>query len=93
MSGETLDHFSAERVEEFSALHDAVDELYQTQAEEIQAAATLGDLAFAGPINPADRRADLKTVARLDALNARMLYLARLSSTTVAQPESAHRRS
>lgn len=78
LSGETLDHFSAERVNQFSGLHDALDELNQTQAEEIQASTTLGDLAFAGPISPANRRDDLKTVARLDALNARMLYLARL---------------
>lgn len=35
LSGETLNHFSAERVNEFSALHDALDELNQTQAEEI----------------------------------------------------------
>ena len=78
LSGETLDHFSAERVNAFSALHDDLDELNQTQAEEIQASATLGDLAFAGPISAANRRDDLKTVARLDALDARMLYLARL---------------
>ena len=96
LSGETLDHFSAERVNQFSGLHDALDELNQTQAEEIQASTTLGDLAFAGPISPADRRDDLKTVARLDALNARMLYLARLlideartagiSSTSAGEP-------
>ena len=78
LSGETLDHFSAERVNEFSTLHNAVDELNQTQTEEIQESASLGDLAFAGPISAANRRDDLKTVARLDALDARMLYLARL---------------
>jgi hypothetical protein len=78
LSGETLDHFSAQRVLEFSGLHDTVDALSQTQAEEIQASTALGDLAFAGPISQADRRADLKTVARLDSLDVRMLYLARL---------------
>jgi hypothetical protein len=78
LNGGTLDHFSAKRVEEFSRLHDTVDELYQTQAQEVDAAESIGDLAFAGPISTTDRRANLKTVARLDALDARMLFLARL---------------
>lgn len=78
LSGDTLDHFDARRVLEFSGLHDDVDALDQTQAEETRASAMLGDLAFAGPISPADRRANLKTVAMLDSLDARMLYLARL---------------
>jgi len=77
LSGDTLDHFDAQRVLQFSALHDDVDALDQTQAEETRAAAMLGDLAFAGPISPADRRADLKTVAKLDELDARIQYLAR----------------
>jgi hypothetical protein len=78
LNGETLGHFSAKRVQEFSALHDTLDELYQTQAQEVDAASSLGDLAFAGPISAIDRRANLKTVTRLDALDARMLFLARL---------------
>lgn len=78
LNGGTLDHFSAKRVEEFSRLHDTVDALYQTQAEEVDASESLGDLAFAGPINTTDQRANLKTVARLDALDARMLFLAHL---------------
>jgi hypothetical protein len=78
LSGETLGHFSADRVQEISSLHDTLDELNQTQAEEVQASITLGDLAFAGPIGTADRRANLKTVAKLDELDAQMLYLARL---------------
>ena len=78
LGGETLDHFNAQRVQQFSTLHDSIEMLDQTQAEEVQAAATLGDLAFAGPISAADRRADLKTVAKLDGLDARILYLAHL---------------
>ena len=78
LNGEILSHFDAERVQQFSRLYDTIDVLDQTQTEEVQAAATLGDLAFAGPISSADQRGNLKTVARLDALNARMLYLARL---------------
>ena len=78
LNGETLSHFNAERVQQFSTLHDAIDALNQTQTEEVEAAATIGDLAFAGPISPADQRANLKTVAKLDALDARTLYLARL---------------
>jgi hypothetical protein len=77
-NGETLAHFNAARVQELSGIHDTIGELYQTQSEEVEAASTLGDLAFAGPLGPADRRTDLKTVARLDELDARMLYLARL---------------
>ena len=38
---------------------------------------TLGDLAFAGPITPAERRANLKLVAKLDALDARMLAVSK----------------
>jgi hypothetical protein len=78
LSGETLGHFSADRVQEFSALHDTLDELNQTQAEEVQASITLGDLAFTGPISASDRRTNLKTVAKLDELDARILFLARL---------------
>ena len=77
LSNDNLDYFDAQRVLEFSALHDDVDALDKTQAEEIRASAMLGDLAFAGPISPADRRADLKTVAMLDSLDARILYSAR----------------
>jgi hypothetical protein len=77
LSGDNLNHFDAQRVLEFSALHDDVDALDKTQAEETRASAMLGDLAFAGPISPADRRADLKSVVMLDSLDARMLYLAR----------------
>lgn len=78
LSGEALGHFRPSRVQEFSTLHDTLDELNQTQAEEVQAAISLGDLAFSGPISATDRRANLKTVAKLDELDARMLYLARL---------------
>lgn len=78
LGGETLSHFGAQRVHQFSALYDTIEILDQTQVEEVQAAATLGDLAFAGPMSPADQRANLKTVARLDGLDARMIYLARL---------------
>lgn len=78
LNGETLAHFSAGRVQQFSALHDTIEMLDQTQSEEVRSATTLGDLAFAGPISATDRRANLKTVAVLDALDARMLYLAHL---------------
>jgi hypothetical protein len=78
LNGETMNHFNAELVQQFSSLHDTIDALDQTQTEEIEATVTIGDLAFAGPISPADQRADLKAVAKLDALDARMLYLARL---------------
>jgi hypothetical protein len=77
LSGETLSHFDAQRVEAFSLLHNTLDALDRNQDEEVQASEALGDLAFAGPITPSDRRADLKSVARLDTLNSRMLYLSR----------------
>ena len=77
-NGEVFGHFDTERVQQFSTLYDAVNGLQQAQAEEVEAATTLGDLAFAGPISPAERRANLKTVARLDALNARILFEGRL---------------
>lgn len=78
LNGEALSHFSADRVQQFSALHDTIDMLDQTQGEEVKATTMLGDLAFAGPISATDRRANLKTVATLDALDARILYLAHL---------------
>jgi hypothetical protein len=48
----------------------------RTQAEEVDTAATLGDLAFAGPISADERRSNLKVVAKLDALDARLLFQA-----------------
>jgi hypothetical protein len=44
----------------------------------VDTAASLGDLAFAGPISPAERRANLKVVAKLDALDARLLFEAQV---------------
>ena len=66
------------RVQQFALLFDEVTSLERTQGEEVDTATTLGDLAFAGPITPAERRANLKVVAKLDALDARMLFQAQV---------------
>jgi hypothetical protein len=73
-NGEVFGHLGSERVQQFSTLYDEVGNLRQSQAEEVEAASSLGDLAFAGPISPAERRENLKTVARLDALDALILF-------------------
>jgi hypothetical protein len=78
LNGEVLGHFAPARAEQFAGVFDEVALMEQTQTEEVEAAADLGDLAFAGPMSAAERRANLKVVARLDALDARMLLQARL---------------
>jgi hypothetical protein len=74
-NGDTLSHFDPDRVQQLAALFDDVDALRDAQAEEVKASEDLGDLAFAGPITAAERRSHLKTVAKLDALDSRILYL------------------
>ena len=78
LNGEVLSHFKPERVQQLASLFEEVAGMQRTQAEEVETATTLGDLAFAGPIAPAERRANLKVVARLDALNARLLFEAQV---------------
>ncbi|HEV2043975.1 MAG TPA: hypothetical protein VGR05_04775 [Sphingomicrobium sp.] len=77
VNGETLGHFRPERVAQFAALFDEVYSLQRSQSEELDLAASLGDLAFTGPISPAERRANLKLVAQLGALNARIVFQSR----------------
>ena len=78
LNGETLGHFRPERVAKFAALFDEVSGLERSQSEELDLAASLGDLAFPGPISAAERRANLKLVAKLGALNARIVFQSRL---------------
>ncbi|HVI06153.1 MAG TPA: hypothetical protein VM711_08705 [Sphingomicrobium sp.] len=75
LNGEVLGHFQPDRVQQFAALFNEVSFMERGQAEEVDTAATLGDLAFAGPISPDERRSDLKIVSKLDALDARLLFL------------------
>lgn len=72
LDGGVIGHFKPDRVSELSSIFDDVALLARIQAEEADSAETLGDLAFAGPITSAERRANLKLVAKLDALDARM---------------------
>ena len=76
LNGEVLNHFKPDRVRQFAFIFDDVALLEQTQADEVETSSNLGDLAFAGPITAEERRANLKLVAKLDALDARTLYLA-----------------
>lgn len=78
LNGEVLGHFAPARAEQFAEMFDDVALLEQTQAEEVTTAADLGDLAFPGQMSAAERRANLKVVAKLDALDARMLFQAKL---------------
>jgi hypothetical protein len=78
LNGEVLGHFKPDRAQQFAQLFDHVAMLEQMQAEEVDTAATLGDLAFAGPISAAQRRSNLKMVAKLDALDARLLFQSKL---------------
>ena len=77
LNGETLGHFRPERVAKFAALFDEVSSLQRSQSEELDLAASLGDLAFPGPISAAERRANLKLVAKLGAVNARIVFQSR----------------
>ncbi len=78
LNGETLLHFRPDRVATFAALFDEIAGLRRSQSEELDQAALLGDLAFSGPISTAERRANLKLVADLAALNARIVFQSRV---------------
>lgn len=77
LDGGVIGHFKPDRVEQLSASFGDVAILDRIQTEEADESETLGDLAFAGPITPAERRTNLKLVAKLDALNARMLAISK----------------
>lgn len=77
LNGEILGHFRPERVAKLAALFGEVSGLQRSQSEELDLAASLGDLAFSGPISAAERRANLKLVAKLGALNARIVFQSR----------------
>lgn len=77
LNGETLAHFRPERATQFAALFDELSSLQRSQSEELDLAASLGDLAFPGPISAAERRANLKLVAKLGALNDRIVFQSR----------------
>lgn len=77
LNGGVVGHFRPERAQQLANLFENVAILKQSQTEEQDVGDTLGDLAFAGPISSTERRANLKTVARLDALDARILLDAR----------------
>ena len=78
LNGGVIGHFRPERAQQLAYLFDAVGLLKQSQSEEEDTAETLGDLAFASPMTSAERRANLKVVARLDALDARILFDSRV---------------
>lgn len=77
INGEILGHFRPERVAQFAALFDEFSSLQRSQSEELDLAASLGDLAFTGPISAAERRANLKLIAKLGAVNARIVFQSR----------------
>lgn len=74
LNGEVLGHFKPARAQQFAELFDQVASLERTQAEEVDTAASLGDLAFPGRISGLERRENLKAVAELDGLDARLLF-------------------
>jgi hypothetical protein len=78
LSSGVVGHFRPERAQELGALFDVVALLKQYQSEEEDSAESLGDLAFASPMTSAERRANLKVVARLDALDGIILLDARV---------------
>ena len=69
-----IGHFQPERAQQLGGLFETVALLKQRQSEEENMSESLGDLAFAGPINSAERRANLKTVASLDAIDALIVF-------------------
>jgi len=77
-TSEVIGHFRVDRAQQLGGLFDTVASLKQAQSEEEHMSESLGDLAFAGPISSAERRAALKTVASLDALDARIGFTAHL---------------
>ena len=85
LNGEVLGHFKPARAQVFAELFGQVASLDRIQAQEVDTAASLGDLAFAGPISAAERRANLKVVAKLDALDARLSFESQLLLTEARQ--------
>lgn len=77
-NGGVVGHFRPDRALQLAGMFDTVAILKQYQSEEENASETLGDLAFAGPITSAERRSNLKVVARLDALDVHILYAGQL---------------
>ena len=73
-----ISHFRPDRAQQLGSLFDTVALLKQGQSEEEGMSESLGDLAFSGPISSAERRVNLKTVARLDAIDARIWYTAKI---------------
>ena len=73
-----MEHFPPDRAQQLAGLFDTVGLLKESQSEEEDTAETLGDLAFGGGMTSAEHRANLKVVARLGALDARILLDARV---------------
>jgi hypothetical protein len=78
LNGEVLNHFKPERVRQLALVFDDAALLEQTQSDEVATSSDLGDLAFAGEMSAEERRSNLKLVARLDAIDARMLFLSQV---------------
>ncbi len=78
LNGGVIGHFHPDRAQQFAGLFEDVAILERSQSEENNTAETLGDLAFAGPITPTERRGDLKLVAKLDALDASIVFDSRV---------------
>lgn len=78
LNGEVLNHFKPDRLLQFAFIFNDVALLEQTQAAEVATSSDLGDLAFAGRMNAEERRTNLKLVAKLDALDARILVLSQV---------------
>lgn len=78
LNGGVVGHFRPERAQQFAGLFESVALLKEAQAEEQDTAGTLGDLAFAGPMTSAERRASLKVVAKLEDLDGIILLDARV---------------
>ncbi|MEO7735216.1 MAG: hypothetical protein ABIY55_29950, partial [Kofleriaceae bacterium] len=72
ISGNALGYASQEQAFALATLFAAIAHMEQLQAIENAKAATLGDLAFAGPLTASERRADLKILAELSVKNGGM---------------------
>jgi hypothetical protein len=69
-----IGHFQPARAQQLGGLFETVALLKQRQSEEETMSESLSDLAFAGPVSSAERRANLKIVASLDAIDALIVF-------------------
>lgn len=75
MADGTVNHLKAERVQQYSALHNQVASLRQLQEEEQKASASLAPLSFDGQLDDQTRAEMIARLAEVDRINSLMAVI------------------